>query len=240
VNGLERELRALQDAFPPTPDLAPGVRNRIGGARPSRLRRRLVLAAAVLAVVVAAVLAASPDARSTIRDWLGIGGAEVVRVNELPEVDPQLDPPAFGAPVTRDEADAATSFPLRFPEELGEPDALYSREEAPGGMVIAVYGEAPHYRAVYVQWVGESAEPSFYKVAAGGTPVERVGVNGGRGLWLSGSPHLVYWFGTDGDDHPDQVFLAGNVLLWEDGPLSYRIEADVSKEQALELARSLR
>jgi hypothetical protein len=239
VNGLEQELRALQDAFPPTPDLAPGVRNRIEGATPGRLRRRLVLAAAVLAVVVAAVLASSPDARSTIRDWLGIGGAEVVRVEELPEVEPQAGSPEFGEPATRSEAEAAASFPLRFPEELGEPDALFTRDE-PGGMVVAVYGEAPSYRAVYVQWVGESTEPSFQKLAGSGTVVERLQVDGDAGIWLGGTPHFVLWVGSDGSDHVDEPFLAGNVLLWEDGRLSYRLEADVSKERALELARSLR
>jgi len=239
VNGLEHELRALQDAFPPTPDLVPEVRSRIEGARPGRTRRRLLVALAVLVVAVAAVLVVSPDARSTLRDWLGIGGAEVVRVDELPTVAPQSGSPDFGTPVTREEADDATSFPLRFPEELGEPDALFTRDE-PGGMVVAVYGEAPRYRAVLVQWVGESTEPSFQKLAGSGTVVERVQVDGGRGIWLGGAPHFVIWFGADGSDHVDEPFLAGNVLLWEDGPLSYRLEADVSKERALEIARSLR
>ncbi|MGE5689185.1 MAG: hypothetical protein ACM33B_01385 [Pseudomonadota bacterium] len=240
MNGLERDLQRLRETFPPTPDLAVEVRRRIEGVRPGRSRRPLVVAVAVALVAAAAVLAASPDARSTLRDWLGIGGAEVVRVEELPAVRPQRGTPAFGDPVTRGQAAAAVSFPLRFPAELGEPDAIYLRREVAGGMVVAVYGHGPRYRAVFAQWIGAAAEMSFFKVAGGGTTVERVRVDGGRGVWLEGAPHEVYWIGSDGKGRGDEVFLAGNVLLWESGPLSYRLEAEVSRSRALELAGSLR
>ena len=236
---LEHELRALREDLPETPDLSSAVRRRIAGARPSRVPRRLVLAVAVLVVAVAAVLVVSPDARSTLGDWLGIGGAEVVRVEELPTVEAKTGLPDFGRAVSREQAQDAASFPLRFPQRLGDPDALYVRD-VPGGMVVAVYGEGPPYRAVYVQWVGESTGPSFQKLAGSGTPVERVRVEGGAGLWLSGEPHFVLWLGQDGRDHADEPYLAGNVLLWEDGQQSYRLEADVSKEEALAVARSLR
>jgi hypothetical protein len=36
----------------------------------------------------------------------------------------------------------------------------------------------------------------------------------------------------------EQVRLAGNVLLWERGTRTLRLEADISKEEALRIAES--
>jgi hypothetical protein len=54
-----------------------------------------------------------------------------------------------------------------------------------------------------------------------------------RGLWIAGEEHVVYWM-----EAPPR--LAGNVLLWEDGGVTYRIEGKrLTKERALELARQM-
>ena len=86
MNGLERELAALSDAveWPDVPDLAPAVAGRLGDAprRPGLARRPLAIAVAVVLAAVLAVLAV-PPARTAILDWLGIGGAQIVRVDDL-------------------------------------------------------------------------------------------------------------------------------------------------------------
>ena len=85
MNGLERELAALSDAveWPDSPDLAPVVSGRLGDAprRPGLARRPLAIAVAVVLAAVLAVLAV-PPARTAILDWLGIGGARIVRVDD--------------------------------------------------------------------------------------------------------------------------------------------------------------
>ena len=54
-----------------------------------------------------------------------------------------------------------------------------------------------------------------------------------HGLWIAGEQHVVYWL-----EAPPR--LAGNVLLWEDGGVTYRIEGKrLTKERALELAREM-
>ena len=88
MNGLERELAALSAAveWPDAPDLAPTVAGRLAEPLPraSRLARRpLAIAVAVVLAAVLAVLAV-PPARTAILDWLGVGGARIVRVDELP------------------------------------------------------------------------------------------------------------------------------------------------------------
>ena len=86
---LERALLAVGQNLevPAAPDLTGALRARLAEGRgPSLFSRRvLVVALAVLAVVVGAVLAV-PQARSTIKDWLGIGNVTIRYVDELPPV----------------------------------------------------------------------------------------------------------------------------------------------------------
>ena len=62
--------------------------------------------------------------------------------------------------------------------------------------------------------------------------VERVEVDGEPGIWVEGR-HVVFEpFGLPR--------LSGNVLLWEQEGLTLRLEGRFTKEQALDLARSVR
>jgi hypothetical protein len=72
------------------------------------------------------------------------------------------------------------------------------------------------------------------KIAGASTSVETVYFGDGRsGLWISGQPHVVYWL-----EAPPR--LAGNVLVWEDKGVTYRIEGKrLTREQALDLARQM-
>jgi hypothetical protein len=73
-----------------------------------------------------------------------------------------------------------------------------------------------------------------------GTKVEHVRVNGNPGIYLSGAPHAVLFQAQTGEVQTDRVRLAGNVLIYEQGRLTIRIEGTRTLGQALVLARSLR
>ena len=62
--------------------------------------------------------------------------------------------------------------------------------------------------------------------------VERVEVDGQPGIWVEGRHVVSGLFG--------EPRLAGNVLLWEQEGLTLRLEGRFTKEQALDLARSVR
>src|SRR5436190_394247 len=65
------------------------------------------------------------------------------------------------------------------------------------------------------------------------THIEEVRL-GEFGLWLSGAPHVLMWqFGNV------QTRLAGNVLLWLQNDVTYRLEGQLTKGQMLALARQI-
>jgi hypothetical protein len=57
---------------------------------------------------------------------------------------------------------------------------------------------------------------------------------------LSGPPHVFGYVDARGEFREETMRLVGNVLLWERRPVTLRLEADVSRDEALEIARSVR
>jgi len=231
---LGREL-----AYPETPELASSVRARLAAGRPSRgrlSRRALVVAFAGLAVVAAAALAV-PQSRAAILEFFGLRGVAIERVEELPEVNPQA-PLILGDEVSLEEAASRAGFALLVPEELGEPDVVYFASVPAGGMVSFVYGDPDDPRALFTQFRGSVEEVAFMKKAVADTEVRDVFVGASRGFWLSGDPHVFRFIDANGQFTEENVRLAGNVLLWERGGVTLRLEADVSLAEALEIARS--
>lgn len=229
--------------FPPTPDLAPRVRERLAErpeSRPGLTRRRAVaLVFALLAVAVAAVLAV-PQTRAAILEFFHLRGVTIERVGELPTVPLQRDfnKLFLGQKVSLDEARDRADFEVVVPEALGDPDGVYLQEAPPGGMVSLVYGTPEHPRALFTQFRGSVEEVIFKKVAAA-TQIDSVRVNGEPGYFLSGNPHDFSYFDRRGEYRQEIVRLAGNTLLWERGPLTLRLEADINGEEALKIARSV-
>jgi hypothetical protein len=239
---LETQLRALAGelAFPPTPDLADGIARRLATAPGPRRRwgLRLAVALAVLVAAAAATLALSPGARSAFLEWLGIRGAVVVRVDELPPVTPSQSLEHLGEQVSLEEARRRAGFELLELEGAGAPDAVYVNEP---GMVSFVYGRDLDVRLILSQIHGALEEGFlFKKVGAGGTLVDEVTVDGGRGLLLTGEPHGFAYVAPDGSFHDERLYLARDVLLWERGPLTLRLEGELTRDEALALAGRVR
>jgi hypothetical protein len=59
------------------------------------------------------------------------------------------------------------------------------------------------------------------------------------GYWLTGAPHVISYVDADGVVVDETVRLAGNVLLWEQDGVTFRIESLLSRAEALEIASSL-
>jgi hypothetical protein len=89
------------------------------------------------------------------------------------------------------------------------------------------------------EFSGELSPELIGKLVDAGTGVEEITLDGAPGLWISGEPHVVFYRDSSGEVREGTARLAGNTLLVERGDLLVRIEAEISKEQALAIAASL-
>jgi hypothetical protein len=233
---LELQLRALGPAidFPPTPDLRRGVRERLARRRFPR-RRLVAIALAVLVVAVAGVLAV-PSARSSILDWLGIGGVKFEFVDELPArpVTGEID---LGARLSLADAQERASFRIVVPPgELGKP-TLYLRDPPRGGLVSFLYG-TPEQARLIVSELRADYEPFLQKTIAQTRVTTPVEIDGETGYWLEGA-HFVEYADAAGRFGGVPARLAQRVLLWSKGPVTFRLEGPLTQQQAIEIAESI-
>jgi hypothetical protein len=239
---LELALRELgrQVEFPPTPDLATTVRQRLGAAPRRRFalprRRALAVAFAILAVGVGAVMAVEP-ARTAVLEWLGIKGVTVVRVDKLPEV-PLTNEVGLGDRVTLEEARRRAPWLVQpTAGDPGEPDEVYVSDDVPGSQVTFVWGTSQEARLVMTQSPGTAFAEKMLQPES---RTERTDVDGRPAIWFFGEDHFFVFRDRRGNMQEDTARLVGNALLWQLDDLTVRIEGDLSKEQALEIARSVR
>jgi hypothetical protein len=239
VNELETRLRALgaEVDYPATPDLLGAVGGRLA-TRPRRRRGlRLAVALAALAAALGAILAASPGARSAFLELFHLSGATIARVDELPPAQALPDwAPGTAMPLA--DAQRRVGYRIRLPRTTDEgpvPEVLL--DEQGGGVVSLVWCCNP--TIVLTQFAGESI-PYLQKLVSPGTTIQNVEVGGKPGYWLAGGSHVVLFRAADGTFHQHEVRVAGNVLLWVDGEVTLRLEGRLTRDEALELAATVR
>ena len=239
---LEQALRALGRELdvPAAPDVVPAVLERIEprGRPPWWRERRVVLAVAIALLAALAATLAVPEARSALFRVLHLGGERIELVDELPPAQGALDESTLGEPVTLEEARSRAAFPLRELEE--RPDRVYALGERP--TVWFAYGPPGEVRLLVSQASGLIVDSGLIakKLVDPDTALEETQVDGSPAFFLSGSPHVVLLLDEQGNVLEDTTRLAGNVLFWQDDNIAFRLEGDFSKEEAVELAESLR
>ncbi|HEY6707097.1 MAG TPA: hypothetical protein VJB61_05825 [Actinomycetota bacterium] len=255
--------------FPPTPDLAAAVTARLeqdpATARPAPAARgrrwlgglagwrRLAVAGLVVVLLAVAVLAASPGAREAVARRLGLRGIGVELGGPPPTVTTtpgaRLDL-GLGKRVTLGEARRRVDFPVLVPQTGGleRPDAVFVSETVPpGGRVDLVWRARPGLPAsaftdaglLITEFQGEPT-PEFIKKVAVAGQVEFVEVGGEPAYWFSGEPHFFTYRDSAGTFREERTRLAGNTLIWQRGELTLRLEGELSKEEALRIAESMR
>ena len=122
---LEQRLSELAVEWPETPDVAARVRARLeaepGARAPPAVRSAAPGHPARGPRARLGGVMAVPSARSTVLDWLGLGGVKIERVPETPTPAPTT-PFDLGAPVP-------LARTWSSPSELGRPDAVYENGE---------------------------------------------------------------------------------------------------------------
>ena len=252
ATALERELvllgRSLE--WPEARDLAPAIRVRIRPAR-SWTDSRWAMAAAVAVVVLAALLAYTPS-RDVIADWLNLH-LRLQSVNTLPSPSPLAPGPlgerlGLGGQSTLPDARAQIEWKVLVPASLGDPDEVYLPYTGPPDReVTLVYAARPGIptsgqtgvSVLITEARGTVNSQFFGKFIGPGTTLEEVTVGGHRGLWIAGQPHDFYFIDSTGLVRDETLRLAGNTLIVDFGGTIVRIEGDLTKAQALQIAQSL-
>ena len=251
---LEQQLSRLGGdlEWPATPNLAPAVRLRIAARRPG-FERRWALAAAA-AMLVLAALAAYPPSRDAIASWINLH----TFFRTVPHLaTPTPLPPGplgqrlgLGQPTTLPQARAALKWQLLVPASLGQPAEVYLQPlpDAPsGGEVTLVYAARKGLPAAGETGVGVliteargSVNSEFFgKMIGPGTTIEPVTVAGSSGYWIAGAPHVFVFVDSTGEVRYETLRLATNTLLINKGGTVVRIEGNLTKAQALQIAASL-
>ena len=210
---------------------------------------------ATLAALALVIVLAVPGVRATADDFLHAWGIDIFRVPAIatPAVNPSPRS-GLGALTTLVDARVRAGFPVRVPSDarLATPDEVYrDGADAPGARqrISLVYGpragiplsHEPGVSVLVVEFRGTFDENLIGGKGVGpDTRIESLSVNGGRGLWVEGAPHLFFYRDPSGIIQTETLRLAGNTLIWEQDGVTFRIEAQVSREDALRIAASFR
>jgi hypothetical protein len=247
--------------YPPTPDIATAVRwpGETQRRRPARSRPRLAWAIALLLFIIAGLLAV-PQVRAAVARLFRIGAITIIVTEPAPTatavpagsiaapdtvaIPPTATPmPAedvlfnLAGETTLSDVQARANFPISvptYPDDLGMPDRVFYQ---PGDgwphMAILVWMEPGSADNVRFSLYHIAAREFAYK---GAQLLEETTVDGQRAFYIQGS-HLLQL--QDGSSQP-WLFVDGNVLIWwADSGITYRLESDLSLEEARRVAESL-
>ncbi len=224
----------------------PSRRDRVPWRPGPRTRRLLVAAAAALLVGLAATLVA-PASRHAVARWLGIGSVTITYTGEVPAAAGRtydLGTPVPLAQATRHAG--AAGWRLAAPSEAGDPARAFVG--LPAGAVNLVWapsGERPEIGdsgigLLLTAMPGTTDAGGMSKQATGGTTVRLVRVGDQAAYWIEGEPHEVVITDRNGNFVHDSSRLAGNTLIWTDGDVTYRLESALDRDEAVDLASTLR
>jgi hypothetical protein len=255
---LETRLVALgrELAFPATPNLVPTVRARLLSEQAHRrpLSWRIALAVAAALAIALGALAAIPSTRDAIAGFFHLKGLIIQRVQTNPTPAPTRSQSSIGERLnlgkqaTLEQAQASLPYRIVIPHGLGPPDLVYLIAPSSTKAVALVYLPRPALPqsaqtgvgALVIEFPGQVQPELFAKMLGPDATLEDVTVNGNPGYWIGGAPHGFFFIDAQGVTREDTFRLAGNTLIWDQGRLTIRIEADLSQAAVLQLATSTR
>jgi hypothetical protein len=138
--------------------------------------------------------------------------------------------------MTLEEAGQIVDYPIllpTYPADLGPPDHVYV-QDADGPMTILVWIDPQQPDEVLMSlhflppesWAIKKIEPTL---------IQETTVNGQRAIWTIGPYPIRY---ANGDIDFTRL-INGHVLIWTEDDVTYRLETDLSLEEAVRVAESL-
>jgi hypothetical protein len=238
--------------YPPTPDIAGQVRIRL--KRPSRspVRAWRLAAAALVALLVFSM--AVPEVRAFVLEVLRIGAvqiffveptqtsnyaaSETLSLTGTPDPTPSASALDLPGETTLVDAEAQSGNRIllpAYPADLGAPDHVYL--ERLGGWVVTLAWMQPDDPAE-VRLILQILNPDGIGVKYypwDNTNQESTRVHDSQAIWLTDVHEIFY----HSDDREVSRLIDTNVLIWEQDRLTYRLETDLTIEEAVRIAESL-
>lgn len=242
---------ARRFAYPPTPDLAGAVQQRLAdrSALSGQRRMRPALAFLLALALLISGLLAVPPVRAAIVEWLQIGAVRIWLVEPTPTPLQTTQPPRptatplatlfnLAGATTLAAAQQKAGFPIRLPTDpadLGAPDGVYYQELG-GPAVVLVWLEPtqPTRARFSLHILGATVFAEKGNVRQ----LEQTTVNGQPAFWTEG-PYLLAYRRGNAVDWDIRHLVEGHVLLWTEDQLTYRLETSTSLVEAVHMAESL-
>ncbi len=252
-NRLRSKVTGME--YPRTPDIAGSVTARLHTATRSRFNPKALAWSLTIILVLCSSLMLIPSARAAILEIIQIGvvrifprsiepTAEVIRT-ATPLVVTSTAPASDLIPIlnrmagktTLADAQNKVKFPIllpTYPSDLDQPDHVYI-QDADGKMVILIWLDPQRPDKVLMSlhfipngsWAINKMEPKV---------IQETRVNGQRAIWAEGPYPLIL---RNGNVEFTRL-IEGHVLIWADGDITYRLETDLSLEEAIKVAESLK
>lgn len=236
---------------PTTPLVVEGVRARIAEREgtpvtfrprlslPSR-RRTIALVAAAMLLLGGAALAA--------KLVIDLGAVTIDVVPSRPTAPPTTMETgrAFGRPTTLAAAESAAGFAASIPTALGAPDHVWVGTSAdlgpPTTRIVLAWDprldlpaiDGLPWGAVLMELRGDAALIGKTVFADAGS-LDVVHVHGDVAYWITGEHTLTIATPLGTRD----LKITGNVLVWQRGGLTYRMETTASRDRAIAIAETL-
>jgi hypothetical protein len=244
---FENKLQLISKGldYPSTPDISASVMKKIRPTvSPRFISRRLTWSLTIILILFLSLFAI-PPVRAAIIEFIQIGIVRIFPQNIEPtsESVPTVTPATSMLPLldaiigetTLEQAQEKVDYQILLPSDFGTPDYVYVYDAA-GDMTILVWmnPEQP-----------QSVELSLHFIPAGSWAITKMGptiielttVNGEQAIWAVGPyPLRVY----NMNEMEFTRLIEGQVLIWTEGNITYRLETNLSMEEAVEIAESLK
>lgn len=254
MNEFEKQLIDISKGmdYPPTPDIAGFVSTHLRPASSPRILYKTWAWSLTIGLILLLSLLLIPPARAAILEFIQIG---IVRIFPQP-IAPTAEPIATATPQAQspqtatpnatllfletiagktmlEDAQKKVNYPILLPADIGEPDYVYI-QNADGNMIILVWLDPQNPQTVLMSlhfiptgsWAITKVSPTI---------LEETTVDGVRAIWAMGQYPLRF---SNGDLEFTRI-IHGNVLIWADDTVTYRLETDMSLEEAIRIAESL-
>lgn len=246
---FESRLQAFAKEFnyPSTPPIANAVMDRLHAPTTNPRGGGQFVRAWIILLALLAGLMFVPPVRAAVLEFIQIG---IVRIFPAPIITetPTFETPAptsssliplleqISGETTIEDAQQEIGIPIplpTYPPDLDQPDRVFL-QDAGGWMLIMVWLDEQQPDQVQMSlhlieegsWTINKFQPAIIKETS---------VNDLRAIWTIGDYPLV----MRNADIQFTRLINGNVLIWEENKITYRLETGLDLAQAIRIAESL-